>query len=561
MKKMPVSETALEIYMQDLSILPRKDKKKYIVSKARLHGISESTLYRRLQEQKKGIKQEEKRKDKGTPRITSEKQLRQDLLKIVGLRQITKTKSGMMSLEEIYKILKERGDITQDYSPSTINRYVRKWNLTPKHFSWQEDGGASKELIALYPLHVVQIDASTAAQYYLSEENNKIYRHIDLGIDKNHSEDRLRRDRLKKIWFYVVVDMFTGICYAQAFADYRLGENSQHWAETLGNAMLPKKNNPLQGIPEHIYSDNGNPLLGKLMSGMLDYFDIKPKRHAVGKSRSKGLVERYVGIIKQRIEARRLLLGIEKRALSAEQFNMFIQEGVNYNNTEKGYSLKFIKNVNHLKTVTEYDIAESLTGSITRKMQAHGTVQINSKHYFVAHDIPRHSTITIHRRYGGHMVAEYNNQLYTLDPEKGKTPAIFGEPIKNWKLSESDKFRKEAIEEGRRIQASIIPQDIEFPTPSVLHMPVPKSKSTKFYGTRSIPAKEYKSVEEAWLYLAYAMGIPPSEIPQKTYDEYNKAICSIIEVNGEIDGSTMLKLYNSLIKKLEMGEEVINAES
>lgn len=543
MKKKSIDRILLERYSRELSSLPRKEKKEYLTRISRIHAMSVDSLYRRIREFKNNDPISYRRSDAGKPRICSPDELRQDLLTLTGLQQKTRTKKGRpLSTGETYQIA--HGNINlikNNYSISTLNRWKRRYGLTNAHF---EHTGAAVELIAKHANHVWAIDASVAAQYYLRPDN-KVIRDTTLDYDISHKDDRIRAMGYKKIWLYVVVDMYSSLFYVRAFADFHLGENSADYFTTLSEAMLPKKNNPMQGIPEIIYSDRGNPFASTLLKRMADYFGIRQISHMPGNPRAKGKVERRIGLVKQQIEKRLTLLKIQDRFSTVEQLNSFFQATSDYYVNKKGYDQVYLKGLLNLQTITEADLHNSTIEPIERKISAHGSVSIDAKEYFIATDIPRGTTVTIYRRYNGEMIAQ-DPQLrsFPLSPDKDHIRSVIGDTYQGLKQTDADRLRAEAIREGKRIQNAITITDI---TPAAANISTLPVRGRSFNGQSPIPAASYKDVESAWLYLSHATGITRAELSEEARQTFDRALGSTLDALGEIDQSLILKLQNALL--------------
>jgi Integrase core domain len=108
------------------------------------------------------------------------------------------------------------------------------------------------------------------------------------------------------LMLYSVVDDRSGVCYQEYHCVY--GEDTEAALRFLFNAMSAKadEENPFQGIPQMLYTDNGPIAKSRVFQNVMEYLGIKVVTHMPNGSdgrrvtaRAKGKVERPFRTVKE----------------------------------------------------------------------------------------------------------------------------------------------------------------------------------------------------------------------------------------------------------------------
>lgn len=275
------------------------------------------------------------------------------------------------------------GKISEKYPVTTVNRWLAKNGLNFKTFFRDL---AALHLRSSHSNDVWLIDGTMIQSIYLNRSGYLIY-DPSLATDKNHADDRIRQRDLRKVWLYFVVEKYSGLFQVRVYAGENLGENPEHWVETLKYAMQQKADyrNPFKGIPLNLYADGGA-LKGKLMSKFCDYFDIQKVPHSPGKSRATGAVESRIGAFKKNIETlfNSAIKKSEMHNSKLESLQVFVEEWAHHINETRGmYELFRQGLVAKPQDVTDEHFLEASYDYETRISDNYGEINVGGKDYYV----------------------------------------------------------------------------------------------------------------------------------------------------------------------------------
>lgn len=281
---------------QRLDLLPARcpERKVLVQETASLYGISKDTLYRLLRElpRPKGAH----RKDKGKPRKLSQHEMETYCEVIAAFKMRTSNKKGRhISTKRAIELLEEYGVETPNgflkvepglLTKTTINRYLTAWGYDQKRMTRQP------------PAVRFQADNSNDCWHFdLSPSDLK-------HISKPAWVEADRGNPL--LMLYSVVDDRSGMCYQEYHCVY--GEDVEAALRFLFNAMTAKTaaDEPFQGIPATIYTDNGPIAKSHVFQNVLSCLGIEMMTHMPKGSdgrrvtaRSKGKVERPFRTVKE----------------------------------------------------------------------------------------------------------------------------------------------------------------------------------------------------------------------------------------------------------------------
>jgi hypothetical protein len=293
-KQIP-AEALLELRRRLQNFPPRSaERRSQLQQFGDLYGVSESTVYRALRTyaRPKALR----RADCGSPRIIPKRQMVHFCEVIAALQVRTANKKGRhLSTAESIRLLEEHGVETPVglvradqglLKTPTVNRYLNQW-------------GYNRRALCRPPpaVHFQARHSSECWQFDLSPSDlKKVKTPVWIDPDRGHP----------LLMIYSLVDDRSGVAYQEYHGVY--GEDVQAALRFLFNAMAPKDDpdNPFQGIPAMIYTDNGPVARSLVFQKVLGYLGIELRTHMpAGKdgrrttARSKGKVERPFRTVKE----------------------------------------------------------------------------------------------------------------------------------------------------------------------------------------------------------------------------------------------------------------------
>lgn len=281
---------------QRLDLLPARcpERKVLVAETASLYGVSSDTLYRLL----RGLPKPKTphRQDKGKPRKLSRQEMETYCEVIAAFKIRTSNQKGRhISTKRAIALLEEYGVETPNgflqveagvLKKTTVNRYLTAWGYDQKRLMRQPP-----------------------AVRFQAEQSNDCW-HFDLSpsdlkhIAKPTWVEPGRGNPL--LMLYSVVDDRSGLCYQEYHCVY--GEDVEAALRFLFKAMSAKTaaEEPFQGIPKTIYTDNGPIAKSHVFQNVLSSLGIELMTHMPKNSdgrrvtaRSKGKVERPFRTVKE----------------------------------------------------------------------------------------------------------------------------------------------------------------------------------------------------------------------------------------------------------------------
>ncbi len=288
-------EVLLDLHRR-IDHLPVRDhvRREMIQQTAELYGVSESTLYRQLNQVKKP--KSVKRCDAGKPRGIPEDKMLQYCEIIAALKIRTTNKNGRhISTVTALDVLETTG-VESEYgfirlpkgllNKTTVNRYLSLYGLDKSN------------LIKNAP--AVRFQARHSNECWQFDLSPSDLKSVDEPIWYDESKG------LPMLMLYSVVDDRSGVCY-QEYRNVH-GEDAGNALRFLFNAMSEKVDPevPFQGIPNVIYMDNGPIAKSTVFRNVMNFLGVEVKIHMPDSkdkrrktARSKGKVERAFRTVKE----------------------------------------------------------------------------------------------------------------------------------------------------------------------------------------------------------------------------------------------------------------------
>lgn len=529
---------------EKLASAPHSEKRSLMEKYAQMYECSVATLYRRIDALESSPVARTRRSDYMKPRVAEKSALEKDMQVVAGImRASSKDGSGeFLAAEVALDLAMSEGLISREYNVHTATRWLSRMGMSQRKFQTEKK---AVKLTGEHSNHIWELDATTSNLYYLST-TGRVIRNDSLARDKSHAEDRIRKLGLKKIWLYVVVDLYSRAWWCRGFADIRLGENSADYFEFLRECFLQKHGSPMHGLPRVIYSDPGSALQSKLLGRMCDYLGIKQIFHEAHHSRATGSVESRIHAIKRQGEAKLSLLPDHERPKTIEEYNEFIQDYARLHNAKSGAWIKWSKNTIGLKTVTDQDMINSVVEPFTRKIDTYGCISVDAEKFEVenGHEFI-HEKVDVWRRLDGSLVVQVADGRLLAVKSTGPVEVIAdGEHFHAFPKSSGEINRDLAILEGKKFRRGILREDAAFEKQSVLYLP---AVGTPLEKAGPVPLDEYEDIESAWLFLTQATGYARAELPEQTRIKIDNFFEALMGMEPPvIRGADLMRLANSL---------------
>lgn len=424
------------------------------------------------------------------------------------------------------KIAYSMGKIKHEYALQTVRRRMKELGLN--YITFFRDLAALK-LKASHSNHVWLIDATMIQSIYLNRSGNLIY-DPSLATDKNHAEDRIRQRDLRKVWLYFIVDKYSKLFIVRIYAGEKLGENPEHWVETLKFAMQQKEDyrNPFKGIPVNIYADGGA-LKGKLMTKICDYFDILKVPHAPGRSRATGAVESRIGQFKKTIETL-FNAAIKKSELHNSKLDSlinFANEWSHHINETNGLYREFVSGLpGKPQEVTDEDFLKASFDTETRTSDEYGIINVDGEDLFVSRDCAA-MKVEIIRRYPDLVYARDVNGIEHLCS-------------RDLSARESILFEKKAKQEKGRFednQDEVVKRAIDFKKNTTAEELLP----SKIF---RLPNNDKYTVTSCWEKLLEETNFAEDEIHPEIKELCLNYFKTALEQNNRVTPEVMNKVVN-----------------
>ena len=259
---------------------------------AKRYGVSVSSVYRQLRDlhRPKGLR----RADRGAPRVLPGVELERYCEIVAALKVRTENGKGRkLSMVRALELLEAHGVDTPEgrvqapkglLAPTTVNRWLRTWGYDHARMT--------------RPPPAVRFEA---------RHSNELW-HFDMSpsdLKKIPQPEWIETGKgTPTLTLFSIVDDRSGAAYQEYRCVY--GEDTESALKFLVNAMSEKPGTPLQGIPEHLYLDNGPVARSAVFQTVMDRLGVTMMTHMpAGKdgrrptARAKGKVERPFRTVKE----------------------------------------------------------------------------------------------------------------------------------------------------------------------------------------------------------------------------------------------------------------------
>lgn len=416
------SETLLGLRRRLASLPARSPERRSEVDRvAELFGVSSATVYRALKELSRPKAM--RRADRGQPRSFPSDELTQYCEIIAALKLRTLNGQGRhLSTARAVELLEEHGVDTPDghvqappgsLKRSTVNRWLQTWGLDHPRMT---RGPVAVRFEAKHSNDCWQFDMSPSDLKRIDQPE---------WVDPKKGTPTLM--------LFSVIDDRSGVAYQEYRCVY--GEDTESALRFLFNAMAPKDDNPLQGIPEMIYLDNGPVARSLVFQTMMERLGIDWHTHMPKGSdghrvtaRSKGKVERPFRTVK---EAHETLYHFHKPETEVEA-NAWLANFVSRYNDKPHRRERHSRAEDWLSNIKETGIREMCSWERycafarepeTRKVGSDARVQVGGAYYEVDADLAGEKVLLWWGLFDQELFVEWRDQKFgPYHPHGGPIP-------------------------------------------------------------------------------------------------------------------------------------------
>lgn len=501
MKRIPL-EVLLRLD-EKITNLPHNGKLRhsYVQEVAACYQVSQSTVYRQLQQLNMHPKERKTRKDRGCPKIIDEAALFHycQLVAAMKIRSMN-SKRHMLSTESCIRFLENDGVIVRErlikapqglLKVSTVNRYLNDYWISPDDVLAEP---TVNHFEGAYSNQCWQLDITPSELYRLASQ---------------HSDDP------RRLFAWSVIDDRSGLACSRYYLAE--GEDTMTALDFLYHAFsrVSESEPELHGIPDFIYTDNASFVRSKLFMRVMDKLGIQILTHLPrGKggrktaSRAKGKIERHHRSVKTVVEpCYRFRL-----PHNLDEANACLMAGVTELAHRKHRSmpmtryeawLRYLPKTASLEICSPEQYALLLREPEDRSVKSDATIQINGIHYQLPAQFAGEEVTVLLSTDSDHIDIEHRGHEYgpflPVEP-----PAVFGE-YNHHKKSERELVADNVVELSKHITVNM-----------------PLHRQTGQQGTLNINTmlfpgriKKYESPIEAKLALAQYIGKALSLLPEK----------------------------------------------
>lgn len=513
-------------------------------------AITKQTLYNIF---KKFEKRSPKR-TKSTPEKTSS--ICRDLEKIAMVKQgmnIGK-KGSPKGTKSVINALEKEGKLENKLSLSQWNRLLKQHHLSNRHFKRTQS--VATKLTTDSANRFVLCDATPVPQYYFKIKEKTLS--FDRVITDLHLDDYMAKHKIRKVWIYLIRDLYSGAYHIMLDVPEGRGETSLGWLHAWRHWILPKSDRriPICGIPTAVMSDKGSGLTSEALKSFLTGLGVKEediRYHLPGRPEAKGFVEGQIRAIQEKI----FKAIVNSKIENFDDLVNFINEFTIRDNIELGYYEKYYQSLlNNPPNMPKDNLTNIHRKSESRVLSVYRTIEINKVPHFLiganAKDLQEGEKIKIYTRLDGSKYAEDENGFtYELRKKEIERDAVTYKVTDGEELRQNlyQKQREELKKKSRKFvnelkQESFLPDVKTF---KEYEIPV-MEKQTVILKQSVLPHQEQKASE--YLKLAIELsGLEIEDINQDTIEAVKNAILDAIYEGIEIPDSLVRELANAFISE------------
>lgn len=528
-------------------------------------GTSKSVIYKRIKQVESGhdvfgvAKGKVKRKRSAAQQALDKR--RDRICRLIAVhREATRIgkKGYAAGVEAIVEVLLKEGKL-QQYElpdPSTLRRWMKQRGLAGHEFRKRQL--PARSFIATRRNECWFVDATPLNKYHLHLDGS--IETINLELADKHREELLRRRSLQKIITFYVVDLFSGAYWLQAYPVD--GESSAIWRRFLTEAMMPKENYPLEGIPEIFYTDMGSGLKANDTLSLFGRLGTKLVMHEPGNPSAKGSVEGRISAFKRSRETLLNLLG--DKLNSIDLLNSYLVESARRHCDISGRFRRYLSDATPLRTIDEKGMQDLLTIRRERTISAYGTISVKwpgeeeRSEYFVENG-PIGAKVGVFRSADGRVVAQLLKSpfsIFSCDPRGrhkvrvGSFETLDGRSIAH--DAEGNRLRRDILKEAARIPGTISADSIFPPTSNMIHLR-PKGQKVQ---THSLASRDrFDSVDEALSFIHIETGYKFGEFPEEISKALSDRLSSECTLRGHIPFVVVQEISN-ILRSPEAADEI-----
>jgi transposase InsO family protein len=421
----------------------------------------------------------------------------------------------------------------QNLSISQVRRYMDALGISNRKRKLQK---ASIRWVADYSNQIIMVDASPANFVYMTKKGELII-DLDTPFRNTHAHSKISKDEKVPVMGFYFVDVYSKAYFVHYIATK--GESIANYIEAFTQFFLYKKNHPMGGTIDRIYTDRGSALHSAALRGFLESASpgVKIDFHKPKNPQSKGPVEARIGANQKIFEA--FLKSSDFHTI--EELNAISLEFQIYNQavvTDKfqKYIEGLSKRKDPVRTISNKNLSDASTCRFKRKVDAYRCISIDAKSYLVPVDVAKGQEIDVFVR-GENYYTLLDGKILQLSDRGPMTyddPEAHRIPERIQRVNHIKKNANKFVEEFHKTPS--------YDFSNLENLEAPKGES---FSTHSIvPPLEFETVKEAVTYIVQETGMDEAEF----VEEYIEIVEKIQSKFGRIEGSVIRGFVERIIK-------------